>query len=160
MKKILPFLLLLPACLGCSLVPEVAYQPVVHNPFPQLSKVAVAPFFNLSTEPTVDGRAFALAYFAELQHVPGFEVVPVGVVENTMKNLGIELTGAEEARRLAHALGVDAVVIGAITDFDAYYPPRCGLQVEWYAANPCYHPIPAGYGLPWGTPEEEHIPAR
>src|SRR6185436_19652256 len=38
-------------------------------------------------------------------------------------------------------------------------PPRCGLQVEWYAANPCFHPIPAGYGLPWGTPEEEFIPA-
>jgi hypothetical protein len=32
------------------------------------------------------------------------------------------------------------------------------LQVEWYAANPCYHPIPPGYGLPWGTAEEEDIP--
>jgi len=32
------------------------------------------------------------------------------------------------------------------------------LQIEWYAANPCFHPIPAGYGLPWGTPEEIEIP--
>jgi hypothetical protein len=31
--------------------------------------------------------------------------------------------------------------------------------VEWYAANPGFHEIPAGYGLPWGTPEEEYIPA-
>jgi hypothetical protein len=31
--------------------------------------------------------------------------------------------------------------------------------VEWYAANPGFHEIPPGYGLPWGTPEEEFIPA-
>ena len=30
--------------------------------------------------------------------------------------------------------------------------------MEWYTANPGYHEIPAGYGLPWGTPEEEYIP--
>jgi hypothetical protein len=33
-----------------------------------------------------------------------------------------------------------------------------GLRVEWYAANPAFHPVPPGYGLPWGTPQEEHIP--
>ena len=32
------------------------------------------------------------------------------------------------------------------------------MRVEWYAANPGFHEIPAGYGLPWGTPEEEYIP--
>jgi hypothetical protein len=32
------------------------------------------------------------------------------------------------------------------------------LQVEWYAANPGYHQIPPGYGLPWGTNEEDRIP--
>ena len=58
---------------GCALIfPDVSHEPVIHNPFPQLSKVAVAPFFNLSDERTVDGRKFALAYFAELQSVPGF----------------------------------------------------------------------------------------
>ena len=66
---------------GCGLVPGVSHQPQLHNPFPQLTKVAVAPFINLSTEPSVDGRQFGLAYFSELQAVPGFEVVPIGVVE-------------------------------------------------------------------------------
>src|SRR6185312_10548883 len=55
--------------------------------------------------------------------------------------------------------GVDAVVIGSVTDYSPYYPPRCGLRVEWYAANPGFYEIPPGYGLPWGTPEEEFIPA-
>ena len=144
---------------GCSIFPEVAHQPVVHNPFPQLTKVAVAPFFNLSSEPTVDGRQFALAYFNELQLIQGFEVIPVGVVEKTIQTYHLAMSSPEDARRLAQILGVDAVVIGAVTDFSPYYPPRCGLQIEWYAANPCFHPIPAGYGLPWGTAEEEYIPA-
>src|SRR5262249_31332114 len=136
--------MLLVGCLGCSLIPTVAHQPVVHNPFPQLSKVAVAPFFNLSSEATVDGRQFALAYFNELQLVPGFEVVPVGVVEKTIETYQLSLDSPEDARKLAQILGVDAVVIGAVTDFTPYYPPRCGMQVEWYAANPCFHPIPPG----------------
>ena len=49
-------------------------------------------------------------------------------------------------------LGVDAVVVGAVTDFTPYLSAALAMQVEWYAANPCFQPIPAGYGLPWGTP--------
>jgi hypothetical protein len=33
-----------------------------------------------------------------------------------------------------------------------------GLAVDWYAANPSFHPIPPGYGLPFGRAEEEFIP--
>ena len=144
---------------GCSLVlPEISHKPVIRNPFPQLSRVAVAPFFNHSDESTVNGRDFAMAYFSELQSTPGFDVVPLGVVEEAIIANRIDLSGAGEARRLAELLGVDAVVVGAVTDFSPYYPPRCGLRVEWYTANPGYHEIPAGYGLPWNTPEEEYIP--
>jgi hypothetical protein len=144
---------------GCSLIlPTKAHRPVIRNPFPQLSRVAVAPFFNQSDESTVDGRQVAMAYFAELQATPGFEVVPLNVVEEAIIENRIDLSGANEARRLATILGVDAVAVGSITDFREYYPPRIGLRVEWYAANPGFHEIPAGYGLPWNTPEEEFIP--
>jgi hypothetical protein len=143
---------------GCGLWPDISHQPTLHNPFPQLTKVAVAPFINVSAEPTVDGRQFGIAYFEELQAIPGYEVVPVGTVETAMRDHHIMLDSAADVRRLAQILGVDAVVIGVVTDYCAYYPPRCGLQVEWYAANPCFHPIPPGYGLPWGTPAEEDIP--
>ena len=143
---------------GCKMLPEIVHQPTLHNPFPQLSKIAVAPFFNLSHEATLDGRRVAIAYFNELQMVPGFEVVPVGVVEQVMHDHRLQMRGADDARRLAQILGVDAVVIGAVTDYSPYYPPRIALQVEWYSANPAFHPIPAGYGLPWGTPAEKEIP--
>jgi hypothetical protein len=147
---------------GCQFIPQITREPSVFNPFPQLSRVAVAPFFNLSAEATVDGRQFALAYAAELQSIPGFEVIPVGVVEAKMQEYRIQFgggaDGAAEARKLAQLLGADAVVVGAVTDYSPYYPPRCGIDVEWYAANPGFHPIPAGYGLPWGTQGEEEIP--
>lgn len=143
---------------GCGVLPQVAHQPSVHNPFPQLSRVAIVPFFNLSTEPTVDGRRFALAYFNELQAIRGFEVAPIGVVEQAILTHQLNLSGPADARRLAEILGVDAVVIGAVTDYSPYTPQRVGLKIEWYASNACYHPIPPGYGLPWGTAEEEEIP--
>jgi len=159
-RLILPLSMVL--CSGCAFLPEIAHQPTVHNPFPQLSKVAIAPFFNQSTEPSVDGRKFAVAYFNQLQSIPGFEVVPVGVVERLMDDHDITLSHPDEARRLCELLAkmeIDVLIIGAVTDFTMYYPPRCGLEVHWYATNPCFHPIPPGYGLPWGTPAEENIPA-
>ena len=120
---------------GCGLVPQIAHQPTYHNPFPQLTKVAVAPFFNLSAEPTVDGRQFAGAYMAELQAIPGFEVAPFPVVEEKIRELGLSLANPVEVRKLAQALEVDAVVIGAVTDFSPYYPPRCSMQARGWRAD-------------------------
>jgi hypothetical protein len=159
-RKMLRFLVITGSLLfsGCALIPGISHQPTLHNPFPQLSKVAVAPFFNLSHEATLNGRRVAMAYFNELQTVPGFQVVPVGVVERAMQENRIELRDASDARKLAQILNVDAIVVGAVTDYSPYYPPRMGMQVQWIAANPNFHPIPPGYGLPWGTPGEEDIP--
>jgi len=158
MGRLLAVLALLLPAGGCGLVPVITHEPVIRNPFPQLSRVAITPFANLSDEKTVDTRQFALAYFNELQATPGFEVVPLAVVEAALQQYAIRLDNPSDARRLAQLLDVDAVVVGAVTEYSPYYPPRCGLRVQWYAANPCYHPIPPGYGLPWGTTQEEYIP--
>lgn len=157
MKRLL-LAAILPLLAGCAFLPLPYEVPVVHNPFPQLTRVAVAPFFNLSTDASVDGRQFALGYFDELQSLQGFEVIPVGVVEQVLQDHRITLATPQDARRVAQLLNADAIVIGAVTDFTEYYPPRCGLQIEWYAANACFHPIPPGYGLPWGTKAEKNIP--
>jgi hypothetical protein len=85
-------------------------------------------------------------------------VVPLAVVETAILQHQLRLDRPSDARQLAQLLDVDAVVVGAVTEYSPYYPPRCGLRVQWYAANPCYHPIPPGYGLPWGTTQEEYIP--
>lgn len=148
---------------GCNLVPDIKHKPQYHNPFPQISKVAVLPFRNQSQEPTLSGARVSMAYYNELQAIRGFEVVPFGVVENQLavfetQVLRRPIMTAEDFQQFAKHLRVDAVLQGAITDYDAYYPPRIALKVNWYAANPGFHPIPVGYGLPWGTKKEKKIP--
>lgn len=148
---------------GCTLVPEKRIVEQIHNPFPQLHTIAILPFFNQSENPNVDGEATASAYYAELQAIPGFEVLPVGVTLNGLRQyIGQygEPSGGAEFQSLAKFLGVDAVVIGSVTDFDAFYPPRLAMTTRWYAANESFHEIPPGYGLPWGTDAEKHIPRR
>jgi len=155
--------LLLASIGGCGLVPSIKHNPSIHNPLPQLKRIAVLPFFNQSSEPTVDGEAVAEAYYAELQAIPGFEVLPIGVTRNIYVQYSQafgEPTSGPEFQRLAQMIGVDAIVVGSVTDFDAYYPPRMAMTTNWYAANPGFHPIPPGYGLPWGTKAEKHIPRR
>ena len=148
---------------GCSLVPETRQQALIHNPFPQLKRVAILPFFNQSSEPTVDTDLVSEKYYAALQSVPGFEVLPIGVAKaqwmQYAMNHGEPRTGAQ-FQQLAKQMGVEAIVVGSITDYDTYYPPRMAMTIHWYAANEGFHPIPAGYGLPWGTEQEEQIPKR
>ena len=128
-------LLFLPAVVLAllSVLPGCAVVDVgVRNPVPGLETVAVVPFFNLSQERLVDGREFALAYYSELQKVPGFEVIPVGVAERAMLENGLTMENPDDALHLARILGVDAVVVGAVTDYDPY-SPRVGLKVAWYS---------------------------
>ncbi|MFI4875731.1 MAG: hypothetical protein ACIALR_10355 [Blastopirellula sp. JB062] len=143
---------------GCSAIPEVKHQPQFHNPFPQLSKVAIIPFNNQSDAPTLNADEVTIAYYGQLQRIRGFEVVPVGVVIRAMEATGIRGRDATEIRKLGETLGVDVVVVGSITDYTPYYPKRLTLAVNWYAVNEGFHAIPPGYGLPWGTADEEYIP--
>jgi hypothetical protein len=143
---------------GCAALPERISQPTLHNPFPQISRVGVVPFFNLSSEATLNGRKVAEAYAAELAEVPGFDVISVSVVETAMHGYQIDFSKESDVSQLAQKLDVDALVVGTITEYWPYYPPRLTLKVAWYTANPNFHPIPAGYGLPWGTSAEKDIP--
>ncbi|PHS06341.1 MAG: hypothetical protein COA78_14425 [Blastopirellula sp.] len=134
-----------------------------HNPFPQLSKIAIVPFSNQSDVPTLNSEQVTIGYYGELQQIPGFEVVPVGVVRQVIAASGNDPTyynsrNIKAIRELGEILGVDVVVVGSVTDFEPYYPKRATLAIDWYAVNPGFHPIPPGYGLPWGTSQEEFIP--
>jgi len=142
-------------------MPVTRYKPVLQNPFPQITTVAVLPFLNNTDNRNVDGEEIATIYAAELQKIPGFDVLSTRTVKEKMAETGLKtFHSAEEVRLLGRVLGVDAVVIGRINVYDGYYPPQLGLTVDWYATNQYIHPIPPGYGLPWGTTREEEIPAK
>ncbi|MBW3540508.1 MAG: hypothetical protein KY476_09565 [Planctomycetes bacterium] len=116
---------------GCRIV-----TPELINPLPGVRTVAVAPFFNQSQEVAVDGRHVALIYASELQKVPGFEVVPVGVTEVALREHELDLVSPADAVTLARLLGVDAIVVGSVTHYEPYYPPRIGLAINWYSPLP------------------------
>lgn len=141
---------------GCVSVPVT-----VTNPIPGLTTVAVAPFFNLSSEPTVDGRRFAEAYYAELQKTAGFQVIPVGVVEEVLQANALSLEDPADTLELCRLLNADAVVVGAVTEYKPYYPPQVGYQVQWYSArNWTFYPgLMPRQGLPPGpTPPGQVCP--
>ena len=133
---------------GCAIV-DVG----VSNPLPSCRRVAVAPFINLSTQPDLDlqteklksgtysDRRFSLAYFAELQKTPGFEVIPVGVVERAIAANRLPMNGPRDYVTAADRIGADAIVVGAVTDYDPYHP-RLGLQINWYAVEEAVPPCP------------------
>jgi hypothetical protein len=148
---------------GCTAFPDIKHKPQYHNPFPELTVIAILPFRNQSQEPALSGARVSMAYYNELQSIPGFEVLPVGVVETQLAYFETQvikrtISTTEDFQNFARSIGADAVLQGSVTDYHAYYPPRMTLKVNWYAANPGLHPIPVGYGLPWGTKEEKNIP--
>src|SRR5262245_7853188 len=108
---------------GCALLPDISHQPQFHNPFPQLHRIAILPFYNQSADPHVDGVAVAEAYYEELQQIRGFEILPVGVVVRHLEERKNQPTTGCEYQELARELCVDAVVVGSVTDFTPYYPP-------------------------------------
>jgi hypothetical protein len=113
---------------GCAVVPVS-----VGNPIPGMTTVAVAPFFNLSAEPSVDGRRFALAYFSELQKTANYQVIPVGTVEVAIRENDLDMSSPADAVKLAAILDADAVVVGAVTHYNPYYPPQMGVHIQWYS---------------------------
>jgi hypothetical protein len=47
----------------------------------------------------------------------------------------LQMNNPDDVLKLAKILNVDAVVVGAITDYFPYYPPRIGMQVSWYSPH-------------------------
>jgi hypothetical protein len=153
MRVCLAAILLSLALPGCMVI-KVGVQ----NPIPGMNTVAIVPFFNLSQEPSqvVDGRRFALAYFAELQKTPGFEVIPIGVVEAAILKNQLDMRNKQDALTLARLLKADAVVIGAVTDYSPYYPQRIGLQVDWYSPEAWLPEMEMAHA----PPPRERLPAE
>jgi len=151
---------------GCEVMPVTRYKPTLHNPFVgEMKSVAVVPFYNFTDNPKVDGREFAEHYALELQKIPGFKVVANKIVEDAMIKHEIDpflykFESVDDIRYLAQLLNVDVVVIGKIHSFSMNYPPITKFETEWYSVNPYLHPIPIGYGLPWGTEYERFIPDK
>lgn len=114
---------------GCQSPPDQLEA----GPYPQRQVLAVAPMRNESGSLTPDGAALADELARQLELIPGIDTLPVNRVLAAMQAIQLPaVTSPTDAQRLRSALGVDALVVGTISDYDVYNPPKLGLSVELY----------------------------
>ncbi|MDR1382960.1 MAG: hypothetical protein LBJ67_03805 [Planctomycetaceae bacterium] len=146
---------------GCEVMPKQRFRPTLHNSRMQLRDVGVVPFLNRSGNLNLDGYEMAQLYANQLQRISGFNVMSVETVKQAMIDNNLtSFDSVDDIRELGKYLNVDVVVIGIVNQYSSYQPPILGLEVEWFAVNPYFHPIVKGHGLPWGTPAEKDIPDK
>ncbi|MBX3401985.1 MAG: hypothetical protein KF699_01105 [Phycisphaeraceae bacterium] len=97
---------------------------------------AVVPPANESGVSFADTHLVADALAAKLDEVRGIACLPLNRTIAAMRALGISMVRTPaEARALAGAMGVDAVVVGSITAYEPYDPPKLGLALAVFARD-------------------------
>ena len=124
---------IVPFAFGCDSRPPLGEPLVLRSPFPQPQAWAVVPFFNESGVTTADGSRVADQFAKVVEESEGLTCVAVNRTLATMQVIGLRavLTNAD-AQKLRAAMGVDALVVGTITSWDPYPPPKIGLAAQVY----------------------------
>jgi len=105
----------------------------VRPPYKARQVWAVAPLHNESGSLQVDGARLADHLTRQLEQTDGIDMLSVNRVLAVMHALQIEVVADPiDAARLAHALDADGLIVGTITGFDPYDPPKLGLAIELY----------------------------
>lgn len=97
---------------------------------------AVAPLGNESGVSEVNLDMIADALVARIDEVRGIACLPLNRTLAAMRARGMRsIRTPGDARQLALALGVDALVVGNVTAYDPYDPPKLGLSVALYSRD-------------------------
>jgi hypothetical protein len=95
---------------------------------------AVVPLRNESGTSVLDTFEASDKVVAAAAQVRGVRVVPLNRTIAVMRALGMtELGSPADARRLAQEMGVDGLILGSVTSWDPYDPPKFGLALALYA---------------------------
>jgi hypothetical protein len=135
---------------------------------------AIAPLRNESGTRQADGLLLADKLHAQLANAANLEALPVNRTLEAMQALQLtEITTQAQAMQLLNKMGADGLIVGTITAYNPYDPPKLGLVLELYvnakvdqsevldlrrltvAPNDTAHPAPPYGGVPGapgGTP--------
>lgn len=95
--------------------------------------IAVAPAVNLSGSTAIDPERFADLMASELMLVDGITVVPVSRVLAALASDGRRgVESPAHAMSLLDRLGVDAILVFAVTEYDPYDPPSIGITAQLF----------------------------
>ncbi len=116
---------------GCGTTPPALSTPIRHLA-PYAAVIAVAPLANESGV-TIDPRTRAEVsddLVAAVNQVDGWAAVPLDRTLTAMASLGMaEVRSEADARQLIATIGVDGIIVGTITQWNPYDPPRFGANV-------------------------------
>ncbi len=97
---------------------------------------AVAPLRNESGTTLISGFEITDKVILAVEEVRGLRCLPLNRVIEAMRSLEIQTVRTpDDARRLASALGADGLIVGSVTAYDPYNPPKIGLVLALYAAS-------------------------
>ena len=98
---------------------------------------AVAPLANESGVSIVDTGMIADEIIHNIDQVRSLACLPLNRTLGAMRARGLtSVATPQDARNLANALGVDGLIIGTITAYDPYNPPKLGIKLALFASNP------------------------
>lgn len=122
---------------GCSSGEKLTVPQVLMAPY-DTSKGdvlwAVVPLRNESGFSQIDAYQVSDKIVAAAAQVRGIRCLPLNRTIAAMRNLNLqELANPDEAQQLATALGVDGIIVGSITAYDPYNPPKLGLALALYS---------------------------
>lgn len=133
--------LMAPLSVGCSTSSGPEFAPVrtlqspVYGATGEEFVWAVAPLRNESGVAQADVQMVADALVEQIEQVDGLACVPFNRTLAAMRALDLRfISTPEEAQALAGALGVDALVIGTVTSWNPYNPPKLGLALALFVA--------------------------
>lgn len=117
---------------ACGPTRERLNQPTtLVAPYGQPQLWAVAPFLNESGVSIVKGDRIADIMTEQAEDIDGVATLPVNRVLAGMQRLQLrQITSPAEAMSLMNVLGVDGLIVGSVTAYDPYNPPKFGAAVQ------------------------------
>lgn len=113
------------------------HSETVNVPYARSQLWAVAPPINESGVSIVQTDRVADLLTEEVQRVPGINAIPVNRVIAAMNQLNITAVhSVGDARALMGLLGLDGILVGTVTAYDPYRPPKLGMALELHVFTP------------------------
>ncbi len=118
------------AICGCATKNRQSERELAFNP---TITVVVAPVLNLSDSTDFDPIRVTDLLASELLSFRGVSVVPVNLTLAALDAAGATAVAShDDAVALAAALGADATIVAAVTEYNPYDPPVIGIAAEWH----------------------------
>ncbi len=97
---------------------------------------AVAPLGNESGVSTINTDLIADALISKIDEIRGVACLPLNRTLAAMQARNLRfIRSPADARALATLLGVDAIVVGNITAYDPYDPPKIGISLALFSRD-------------------------